>query len=122
MHMVSKKDLNSAELRISKNPMTVMTANGEVQTREEATVETSLSKLCFLKKHPQFLHSGSSARIMGFLTTGPAVKNHFSPKNDKRNDCNISNYVPFVVPSLSTMFLYNTHTYFFNIFISGFRI
>ena len=41
MHVVSKKDLNSAELetmRISRNPMTVMTANGEVPTREEATV------------------------------------------------------------------------------------
>ena len=40
-HMVSKKDLNSAELetvRVSKNPTTVVTANGEVQTREEATV------------------------------------------------------------------------------------
>ena len=37
MHMVSKRDLNSVELettRISKNPTTV-TANGEVQTREE---------------------------------------------------------------------------------------
>ena len=35
MHMVSKKDLNSAEsetMGISR-----MTANGEVQTREEAT-------------------------------------------------------------------------------------
>ena len=41
MQMVSKKDLNSAELetmRISRNPTTVTTANGEVQTREEATV------------------------------------------------------------------------------------
>ena len=41
MHMVSKKDLNSAELetmRTSRSPPTVMTANGEVQTREEATV------------------------------------------------------------------------------------
>ena len=41
MHMVSGKDLNSAELetmRISRSPTTVMTANGEVQTREEATV------------------------------------------------------------------------------------
>ena len=38
---VSKKDLNSAELetmRTSRSPTTVMTANGEVQTREEATV------------------------------------------------------------------------------------
>ena len=41
MHMVSKKDLNSAEMetmRTSRSPTTVMTANGEVQTREEATV------------------------------------------------------------------------------------
>ena len=38
MHMVGKRDLNSAELetmRISKNPTTVMTANGEVLTREK---------------------------------------------------------------------------------------
>ena len=40
-HMVSKKDLNSAELetmRTSRSPTTLMTANGEVQTREEATI------------------------------------------------------------------------------------
>ena len=37
MHMVSKKDLNEAELetvRISKNPILVVTANGEVRTKE----------------------------------------------------------------------------------------
>ena len=41
MHMLSRKDLNSAELetvRVSKSPTTVVTANGEVQTKEEATV------------------------------------------------------------------------------------
>ena len=41
MHMVSKKDLNSAELetvKVSKNQTTVMTANGEVLSKEEATV------------------------------------------------------------------------------------
>ena len=40
MHMVSKKDLNKAELetvRISKNPTMVMTANGEVPAKDEAT-------------------------------------------------------------------------------------
>ena len=40
MHMVSKKDLNEAELesvRVSKNPTVVMTANGEVLAKEEAT-------------------------------------------------------------------------------------
>ena len=41
MHMISKKDLNSAELETvttSRSPLTVFTANGEVQTNEEATV------------------------------------------------------------------------------------
>ena len=40
MHTVSKKDCDSVELetmRTSRSPTTVMTANGEVQTREEAT-------------------------------------------------------------------------------------
>ena len=41
MHMISEKDLNSAELETvttSRSPTTVFTANGEVQTHEEATV------------------------------------------------------------------------------------
>ena len=41
MHMISKKDWNSAELETvttSRSPTTVITANGEVQTNEEATV------------------------------------------------------------------------------------
>ena len=41
MHMLSRKDLASAELetvRVSKRPTTVVTAHGEVQTKEEATV------------------------------------------------------------------------------------
>ena len=41
MHMISRKDLNSAELETvttSRSPMTIITANGGVQTNEEATV------------------------------------------------------------------------------------
>ena len=41
MHMISKKDLNDAQmdtLTKSCSPTTVITANGEVQTNEEATV------------------------------------------------------------------------------------
>ena len=53
MHMVSKRDLNSAELestRILTRPTTVMTANSEVQTRDEATVyvkQLDLLRHCF---------------------------------------------------------------------------
>ena len=41
MHTLSRKDLNSAELepvKVSKSLTTVVTANGEVQTKEAATV------------------------------------------------------------------------------------
>ena len=41
MHMLSKGDLNSAEMetvRVSESPTTVVTANGEVHTKEEVTV------------------------------------------------------------------------------------
>ena len=41
MHVVSRKDIQSALLetvKISMSPMTVVTANGEVLTKEEATV------------------------------------------------------------------------------------
>ena len=41
MHMMRKKNLNSAELhtvKVSENSTTIVTVNGEVQTNEEATV------------------------------------------------------------------------------------
>ena len=50
MHMISKKDLNSAEmdtLTTSCSPTTVITANGEAQTHEEAIVY--VKKLDFLE-------------------------------------------------------------------------
>ena len=102
MHMASKRDLNSAELktmRTSRSPTTVMTANGEVQTREEATVFVKELDLfvtvMLLEELPQFFLSGNSARIMGIHTTGPAVKKPHLIRNEKRIDCKKSNYVPF---------------------------
>ena len=41
MHMLSKRDLSSDKMdtsRRSRNPITVLTATGEVQTNEEAQV------------------------------------------------------------------------------------
>ena len=62
MHMVRKKDLNSVELetmRTSRSPTTVMTANGEVQTREEATVHVKqldlFVKIVLLEETPAVL-------------------------------------------------------------------
>ena len=56
VHMLSRNDLDPAEsetVRISKSPTTVVTANGEVQTKEEATVyvkELNLFGSCFAWK------------------------------------------------------------------------
>ena len=102
MHTVSKKDLDSAELetmRISKNPTTVMTANGEVQTREEATVYV---KELDLWRNSRSSFTWKALRSHGFSyhwTTGQ--KPHLT-KNGKRINCNVANCVPFVVPGLST--------------------
>ena len=65
MHMVKKKDLNSAELettRTSRSPMTVMTANGEVQTREQTTAHVEpwdlFVKVMLLEETPAVLSLG----------------------------------------------------------------
>ena len=61
MHMISKKDLNDAETDIltkSCSPSIVITANGEVQTHEEAIV--------YVKELDLFL-------IMKVLDNTPAV-------------------------------------------------
>ena len=71
MHLVSKRDLDSAELetmRTSTSPTTVMTANGEVQTREEATVyvkELHLFVTVMLLEETPALLSRSSAKTSG---------------------------------------------------------
>ena len=88
MHMISKRDLDSAEfetMRISRSPTTVMTANGEVQTREEATEDVKeldfFVTVMFLEETPAVLSLlGNSARIMGILSTGPEVKTRSHPK------------------------------------------
>ena len=53
MHMISKKDLNDAEmdtLTRSCSPTVVITANGEVQTHEEATVYVTELDIFLTKK------------------------------------------------------------------------
>ena len=86
MHMVSKKDLyfESETMRMSKNPTTVMTANGGVQTREEATVDVKDLDFSWV-----FLPLDQWSK--------PLLTN-----NGKIFSCNTANYVPFVVPGLST--------------------
>ena len=108
-HMVSKRDLNSAELetmRISKNPTTVVAASGEVQTREVATVcvkELDLFvTVMFLEETPAVLSLGKLCEDHGYTYHWTSGQKPHLTKHGKRINCSIANYVPFVVPGLST--------------------
>ena len=109
MHMVRKKDLNSAELetmRKSRSPTTVMTANGEVQTREEATVYVKhldlFVKVMLLEETPAVLSLGKLCEDHGYAYHWTSGQKPHLIRNGRRIDCNISNFVPFVVLGLST--------------------
>ena len=91
-----------------------MTANGEVQTREEATVYVNQLDLfvtvMLLEDTPAVLSLGKLCEDHEYThhwTSGQ--KPHITP-DGKRIDCNISNCVPFVVPCLSTSSSSNTPT------------
>ena len=130
MHMVSKRDLNSAELetmRTSRSPTTVMTANGEVQTRKEATENVKqldlFVKVMLLEETPTVLSLEKLCEDHGFPYHWTSGQKPHLIRKGKRSDCNISNFVPFVVPGLSTSSS-TTHslTSSFIFFTTGFRI
>ena len=82
MHVVSKKELNSAELetmRISRSPTTVMTAKGDLQTRKEATEDVKELDLFvtvkLLEDTPAVLSKGKLCEDHGvFLPLDPLSK------------------------------------------------
>ena len=107
MHMVSRKDLNSVEMeivRVSKSPTTVVTASGEVPTREEAPVCVKqvdlVVKVMLLEETPAVLPWETLWGSWVYIQWISGQKPHLI-RNSKRIDCNISNYVPFVVPGNS---------------------
>ena len=86
MHMISKKDLNSAgmdTLTKSCSPTRVIAANGEVQTHEEATVyvkELDFFLTMKVLENTPAVFSQSFAMKTDILTSGSTVKNHISLK------------------------------------------
>ena len=103
IHMVGKKDLN---LRVSRNLTTVMTANGDVQTRDEATVYVKELDLfvtvMLLEETPAILSLGKLCEdheCTYLWTSGPKPQ---LTKKGKKIGCNKSNFVAFVVLGLST--------------------
>ena len=108
MHMPSKRDLNAAELeavRKCSNPTKVITANGEVQTNEDATVSVKdldlLVTVQLLQDSPPvpslgqlFEDHGYSYEWTGWSKT--------TLNERKKVPCNAENCVPVGVPGLSS--------------------
>ena len=107
-HTLSRKDQNSAELetvRGSRNPTTVVTANGEVQTNEEATVcvyDLGLFvTVQILEDTPAVLSLGKLCEDHGYSCERTVVKNHTLFIYGRNIRCNTENCAP-IIPALST--------------------
>ena len=90
MHMISKKDLSDDEmdtLTKSCSPTIVITANGEVQTHEEATVYVkelvTFLTMKVLENTPAVLSLGKLWDENGY-SFGSMIKNHISSKTGFR--------------------------------------
>ena len=93
MHMQSRKDLNLAEMetvRVCRNPSTVIEANGEVQTNEEATVcvhnLTLFVTVHFLEHACSPIAGENSAKNTDIQISGPVIRYTLHPKNGKLRD------------------------------------
>ena len=109
MHMISKKDLRDAEmdtLTKSCSPAIVITANGEVQTHEEATVYVKelgiFLTMKVLENTPAVLSLGKVCDEHGYSYEWINGQKPLLMKNGIRIQCNTENFVPIVVPGLST--------------------
>ena len=109
MHMISKKNLSNAEmdtLTKSCSPTIVITANGEVQTHEEAIVYVKELDICLamkvLENTPAVLSPGNLCDENGYSYEWINGQKPHLIKDGIRIICNTENFVPIVVPGLSS--------------------
>ena len=102
-------------MRSSRNPTTVMTANSEVQTREEATENVKELDLfvtvMLLEETPTV--SFTREALLGSWAYKPLDQRSKTTSHQKwrENDCNITNLYTICRPCFIDE--YNIHTYFF---------
>ena len=108
MHMISKKDLSDAEmdtLTKSCSPTIVITANGEVQTHEEAIVYVKeldiFLTMKVLENTPAVLSLGKLCDENGYSYEWTNGQKPHLIKDGTRTICNTENFVPIVVPGLT---------------------
>ena len=110
MHMISKKDLSDAEMdTLTKSciPTIVVTATGEVQTHEEATVYVTELEIFLttkvLENTPAVLSLGKLCDENGYsnewINQWSKTTSHFKTGfgHGIRIQCNTENFVPIVV-------------------------
>ena len=109
MHMISKKDLSDAEmdtLTKSCSPTIVITGNGEVQTHEEAIVYVKeldiFLTMKVLDNTPAVLSLGKLCDENGYSYEWINGQKPHLIKDGIRIICNTENFVPIVVPGLSS--------------------
>ena len=109
MHMISKKDLSEAEMdTLTKwcSPTIVITANGEVQTQEEAIVYVKELDMFLTMKvfenMPAVLSLGKLCDENGYSYEWINGQKPHLIKDGIRIICNTENFVAFVVPDLSS--------------------
>ena len=109
MHMISKKDLSKAEmdtLTKSCSPTMVITANGEVQTHEEAIVYVKELEIFLtmkvLENTPAVLSLGKLCDENGYSYEWINGQKPHLIKNGIRIICNTENFVPIVVLGLTS--------------------
>ena len=110
MHMMSKMELTSKELepvKVSRLPTTVISANGSIDTAEEDTVyvkDLDMSvTVQLLEDTPAVLFLGKFCEESGYSYEWKEHQNpHLIKKNGKRAPCTCDNFVPIVVPGLSS--------------------
>ena len=109
MHMISKKDLNSAEmdtLTKSCSPTMVKTVNGEVQTQEEAIVYVKeldiFLTMKVLDNTPAVLSLGKLCAENGYSYEWINGQKPHLVKDGIRIICNTENFVHIVVPGLTS--------------------
>ena len=109
MHMINKKELNSAEMNTltkSCSSTIVITANGEVQTHEEATAYVKELDIFLTMKvfedTPAVLSLGKLCDEHGYSHEWINGQKPHLIKNGIRIPCNTENFVPIVVPGLSS--------------------
>ena len=117
MHMISKKDLNSAEMNTltkSCSPTIVITANGEVQPHEEATVYVTeldiFLTLKVLENTPAVLSLGKLCDEHGYSYEWINGQKPHLIKNGIRIQCDTENFVSIVVPGLSASSSSSSHS------------